>query len=208
MDPFLAVTVYPATGEEVNYWTKIRSVGLEFSQSYNGTTVYGPPYENTGPFTFSGSTSFTGAAQNIIGDPLDDDLGPRHGSFGMKGGAYLGPMMTRTPFNFECRGNGEIISASSEDPTANYTRPIYVYGGSFLRNYLNYPPLTGISAPWYITTWGITVSSPDNYLIIPWSDFDQGGSFSHSWGQTSTAVDDSIVTTQTVSGSFTINLIT
>jgi|GEM_PF-3743010 len=204
--PFLAIRLDPATGDEVAYWTKIRSVGLYFFQSYNGVTTYPSDYVNTPPHVFSGSTEFTGTAQNIIGDPVDDDLGPRHGSFGMKGGCFLGPMMTGTSFDFVCRGNGSIISASSANLDQNYTRPIYVYGGKFVRNYLDSPPLTGISAPWYITTWGISVSSPNDRLIVPWSDFDRGGSFSHEWGETGTKTSHEITTITTISGNFTITL--
>lgn len=213
MDPNGAITVYPATGEEVNYWTKINSVSVTFYQHSTLTTTYGPPYENTGPFTSTEETTFSGVAQNIIGDTFDNYWLTR-GSFGMKGGCYLGPMMTETPFEFVCRGNGtetrvsNVIGESGEIP-------IYALSGSFYRNLFDYPPITGIAAPWYITVAGINSrigqanqeqTIADQYLILPWADFDQGGSFSHSWGWTATAVDDSIVSTQTVSGNFTINL--
>ena len=214
MSPSSAITVLPATGEAVNYWTKLRSVTLEFSQTDSATINYSAPFTpRTAQTTVV--TTFTGAARNVIGDTSDGE-GPTQGSFGITGGCYLGPMMTGTPFNFLCRGNGSVVGTGTEFDS-DYTRPTTALGGSFTRNLFTSPTETGIPAPWYITVAGIanrigTTTQEqlisDQYLVIPWSDFDQGGSFSHSWGWTATVAGGGIVTAQTASGSFTINLIT
>lgn len=182
-------------------WAKIRKVTLSSNWQQTSTSQY-----SDGTTTGVTTGSFSGEATNRSDSPATyvDGLG----NFGTGATHSLdGPMMgLPSGFSGSCKGSGTQSSTLTNTDGSEENYPPLTWDSgvvSFSRESTHTTSSLRDAVPWRIAAF---VGSPpydgSDALVIPWGDFDQGGTWSHSWEETLSSENYSIVT----SGEWTITL--
>ena len=194
-------TAFDPNGFNSPMWAKIRKVTLTSNWQETSTNQY-----SDGTVTSVVTGIFSGESTNRSDSAPTFQTGV--GNFGSAETKSLaGPLMGMVSgFLGSCEGSGTQSGTTTypDDsttpiPPQEFTSMAFDFSRESLANTSD----LGTAVTWTITGGvGITPYDSANALVIPWGDFDQGGTWTHSWTSTQSFESGSIVTT----GTWTITL--
>ena len=186
-------------------WTKIRKVTLSSSWTQTITNYYSDGVGtgiSTGSFSGEATHRYDSSA-TYVNDVGYFGTGPTL--------SFAGPMMGVTGssgFSGACKGSGSQSSTSTypDGSTDNYDPIFYEFGTfMFARESLFNTSDIREAVNWSITAFaGTGPYDNSSRLVIPWGDFDQGGTWSNSWEETLTS--DTGSSTIVTAGTWTLTL--